>query len=101
MKYELQGETLPVVICELEESESMITEKGAMAWMSLNMQMETNAGGIGKAFGRLFSGESIFRNIYTARGISGSRRCRFQAWPPAFFPIFQAAGNREEEREEA
>lgn len=71
MKYEIQGETLPVVICELEKDESMITEKGAMAWMSPNMQMETNAGGIGKAFGRLFSGESMFRNIYTARGGAG------------------------------
>lgn len=71
MKYEIQGETLPVVICELEKGESMITEKGAMAWMSPNMQMETNAGGIGKAFGRLFSGESMFRNIYTARGGAG------------------------------
>ena len=49
----------------------MITEKGSMVWMSPNIEMQTSAGGIGKAFGRMFSGESIFQNIYTARGGAG------------------------------
>ena len=71
MKYEIKGEPMPVVICELEAGESMITERGSMVWMSPNMQMETSAGGLGKAFGRMFTGESIFRNIYTARGGHG------------------------------
>ena len=71
MKYEIKGEPMPVVICELEAGESMITERGSMVWMSPNMQMETSAGGLGKAFGRLFSGESMFRNIYTAQGGPG------------------------------
>ena len=55
MKYEIQGEPMPVVICQLEGGESMITERGSMVWMSPNMKMETGAGGLGKAFGRLFS----------------------------------------------
>lgn len=72
MKYDIQGETLPVVICELESGETMITESGAMAWMSPNMKMETTSnGGIGKAFGRMFSGESLFQNRYTAQGGNG------------------------------
>ena len=71
MKYEIKGEPMPVVICELEAGESMITERGSMVWMSPNMEMETSAGGLGKAFGRMFTGESIFRNIYTARGGHG------------------------------
>ena len=71
MKYEIKGEPMPVVICELEAGESMITERGSMVWMSPNMAMETSAGGLGKAFGRLFSGESMFRNIYTAQGGPG------------------------------
>ena len=71
MKYEIQGEPMPVVICELENRESMVTEKGSMVWMSPNMEMETSAGGLGKAFGRMFSGESIFQNIYTAQGGPG------------------------------
>ena len=57
---------MPVVVCNLQNGESMITEKGSMCWMSPNMQMETSAGGVGKAFGRVFSGDSMFQNIYTA-----------------------------------
>ena len=57
---------MPVVVCNPQNGESMITEKGSMCWMSPNMQMETSAGGVGKAFGRMFSGDSMFQNIYTA-----------------------------------
>ena len=71
MRYEIKGEPTPVVICQLSPGESMITERGSMVWMSPNMEMETSAGGLGKAFGRLFSGESIFQNIYTARDGQG------------------------------
>ena len=71
MKYEIKGTPLPVVICYLEQNEKMITEKGAMSWMSPNMQMETSAGGIGKAFSRAFSGEAMFSNSYTAIGGPG------------------------------
>ena len=69
MKYEIQGETLPVVICYLENGETMVTEGGAMSWMSPNMKMETTTGGgLGKAFGRMFAGENMFQNRYTAQG---------------------------------
>ena len=72
MRYEIKGDTLPVVICELDAGETMITESGAMAWMSPNMNMETTTnGGIGKAFGRMFSGENLFQNRYTAKGGTG------------------------------
>ncbi|MBQ7487375.1 MAG: TIGR00266 family protein [Clostridia bacterium] len=73
MQYEIQGDQLPVVTCYLEQDESMITESGGMSWMSPNMEMETTSGGgIGKMFGRMFSGEHAFQNIYTARGGSGT-----------------------------
>lgn len=69
MRYNIQGETLPVVICQLEAGETMITESGAMSWMSPNMKMETTSnGGLGKAFGRMFTGEALFQNRYTAQG---------------------------------
>ena len=72
MQYKIIGETLPVVICQLEAGEKMITEGGAMSWMSPNMQMETTTnGGVGKAFGRMFAGENMFQNIYTAQGGHG------------------------------
>ncbi len=72
MRYSIEGEPLPVVICELENGETMITESGAMSWMSPNMNMETTSGGgIGKMFGRALSGESLFLNRYTAMGGNG------------------------------
>ena len=71
MKYKIEGEPMPVVICELEAGESMTTESGSMVWMSPNMQMQTSGGGIGKMFGRMFSGENLFQNIYTAQGGAG------------------------------
>ena len=73
MKYKIEGTPLPVVICTLENGESMITERGSMSWMSPNMHMETTSnGGLGKAFGRMFSGEALFQNRYTALGTEGT-----------------------------
>lgn len=72
MQYQILGEPMPVVQCELQVGESLKTEKGSMVWMSPNMQMQTNAGGgVGAALGRAFAGESIFQNIYTAQGGPG------------------------------
>ena len=68
MKYSIQGEPMPVVICELQSGESLMSEAGSMSWMSPNMKMETTGGGIGKVFGRMFSGEALFQNRYTAQG---------------------------------
>ena len=68
MRYEIKGEPLPVVICYLEDGEQMVTEGGAMSWMSPNMKMETEGGSVGKVFGRMFSGENLFQNRYTAMG---------------------------------
>lgn len=72
MQYQIKGDLLPVVICQVEANEKMITQRGAMAWMSPNMRMETSAnGGVGKALGRMLSGDSIFQNTYTAEGRGG------------------------------
>lgn len=72
MKYSIEGEPLPVVICDLDDGETMITESGAMSWMSPNMKMETTSnGGLGKMIGRAFSGESLFVNRYTPQGGPG------------------------------
>lgn len=72
MQFSIEGEPLPVVICTLDAGETMITEKGAMSWMTSNMKMETSSnGGVGKMLGRAFSGESMFQNRYTAEGGSG------------------------------
>lgn len=72
MKYEIQGSNFPVLVCNLEQGETMITEGGGMSWMSPNMQMQTTSnGGLGKAIGRMFTKESLFQNRYTAQGGPG------------------------------
>ena len=94
MRYEIKGETLPVVICQLEGGEKMITEGGGMSWMSPNMLMETTTnGGIGKAFGRMFSGEKMFQNIYTAHG--GSGMIAFASSFPGSIKAFEIAPGQE------
>ena len=93
MRYEIKGETLPVVICYLSDGEKMITEGGAMSWMSPNMQMETTTGGgAGKALGRMFSGEKIFQNIYTAKG---DGMIAFASSFPGSIQAFEIAPGRE------
>ncbi|MBP3895658.1 MAG: AIM24 family protein, partial [Mogibacterium sp.] len=72
MKYEIVGENFPAVRCHLVQGESMKCEGGSMAWMDDEITMKTEGGGgIGKAFGRMFSGESIFFNHYTCEGSEG------------------------------
>lgn len=94
MKYQIQGDTLPVVICQLEAGERMITEGGGMSWMSPNMKMETTTnGGIGKAFGRAFSGEKMFQNVYTAQG--GPGMIAFASCFPGSIKAFEIAPGRE------
>ena len=94
MNYSIEGEPLPVVICNLEEGETMITESGAMSWMSPNMKMETSSGGgIGKVLGRALSGESLFINRYSAQGAPG--QIAFASSFPGSIRAFQIAPGQE------
>ena len=52
MEYQIEGAPLPVVICQLEAGETMLTERGSMSWMTPNMKMETSTnGGLGRRLG--------------------------------------------------
>lgn len=94
MRYEIKGETLPVVVCYLESGEGMITERGSMSWMSPNMEMQTTSnGGIGKMFGRAFSGEALFQNTYTAKG--GNGMIAFASSFPGSIKAFQISPGNE------
>ena len=94
MRYEIKGETLPVVVCYLESGERMITERGSMSWMSPNMEMQTiSNGGIGKMFGRAFSGEALFQNTYTAKG--GNGMIAFASSFPGSIKAFQISPGNE------
>lgn len=92
MRYVIKGNDLPVVECQLENGEQMITERGSMCWMSPNMNMETKGGGLGKAFGRMMAGEALFQNIYTA--MNGPGMIAFaSSFPGSILPIEISPGN--------
>ena len=92
IKYEIQGGSLPVVICYPEAGETLCTERGAMSWMSPNMKMATSAGGFGKAMGRMFSGESLFLNEYTSE--KGAGMIAFaSSFPGSILPYHVTEGN--------
>ncbi len=94
MRYQIVGEPLPVVICDVDPGETLITEKGAMSWMTPNMKMETQGtGGFGKMMGRMFSGESMFQNRYTAMGAPG--QIAFASSFPGSIKAFDIAPGRE------
>ena len=72
LRYEIEGGSLPVLICYPEAGQTLCTESGGMSWMSPNMKMDTTTGGgRKKMLGRMFSGESLFMNEYTAQGGPG------------------------------
>ena len=92
LKYEIEGGSLPMVVCYPEVGQTLCTESGSLAWMSPNMQMQTNAGGIRKALGRLFSGESIFLNEYTPVGGPGMITFA-SSFPERIIPLALTEGN--------
>lgn len=80
MQYEVRNAPLPVLICKLQRGESVECQRGAMSWMTPTMAMQTNlgsggAGGFLGALGKMaksaVTGESIFRNTYTAESGDG------------------------------
>ena len=69
MQYKVEGGSLPAVLIRLESGESIISESGGRAWARGPVTTEAKAeGGVGKALGRMFSGESLFMSTYTAQG---------------------------------
>ncbi|MBE6885305.1 MAG: TIGR00266 family protein [Ruminococcaceae bacterium] len=87
MQYSIVGEPLSAVICNLAAGETMITERGSMSWMTPNMKMETTTnGGVGKALGRMFAGEALFQNRFTAMG--GPGQITFAASFPGSIRVF-------------
>ncbi len=92
MQYKIIGEPLPVVQCDLQSGETMIAESGAMSWMTPNMKMETVSGGLGKMFGRMVSGETLFQNRYTAQGGNGMITFA-SSFPGSIRPVSISPGN--------
>jgi uncharacterized protein (TIGR00266 family) len=74
MNYEINCQpSYSVLEVHLEPEEQVVTEAGAMVWMSDNMQVSTSTrGGIMSGMKRsLLGGESFFQNTYEAQGGTG------------------------------
>ncbi len=71
MQYDIQGGNLPVVVCTLQNGETLISESGSMSWKTPNVKMETVGGGAKKMLGRLISGDSLMQNKFTCEGGPG------------------------------
>ena len=67
MQYKIIGGNFPAVSLLLQAGEEIRCQSGAMAWMDPGIKMETSTGGLGKALGRMFTGESLFLNKYVAQ----------------------------------
>ena len=44
MQYQIQGQPYPVAVLTLQPEESVLCQKGAMSWMTPNMEMATKGG---------------------------------------------------------
>lgn len=87
MRYEIIGKTVPVVEVTLNRGESMYSQRGGMSWQTEGVNMTTNArGGVMKSLGRMFTGESIFMNTYTA-GVDGVKVAFATTVPGDIVPI--------------
>ena len=93
LRYTIEGNNLPVVICYPEVNQTLCSETGAMSWMSPNIKMGTNSGGgIKKALGRMLAGESLFMNEFTAQGGTGTIAFA-SSFPGSIIPYEVSPGN--------
>lgn len=66
-KFELlYGNTNKILKINADRGETYVLEAGAMVSMSSTFEMKAKTGGIGKTLGRMFSGEAMFRQYFTA-----------------------------------
>ena len=72
MEYKITGDNLQLVTLEMDPSEKVYAEAGAMIYMSANVNMESKMrGGLKKAIGRKFAGETMFLTEFTSVGGNG------------------------------
>ena len=73
MKFEITGDNLQIITCELTTGEVMQAEAGALVCMSGNMNMETEmTGGLMGGFKRIITGESFFLTRFSPANGDGT-----------------------------
>jgi uncharacterized protein (TIGR00266 family) len=93
INYTIVGTVLQAAILNFTGPQQMVySNSGAMSWMSSSVVMNTNTGGgLGKMFGRMVSGSSIFVVDYSAP--QGPGTAGFSArFPGKIVPILLAPG---------
>ncbi len=94
IKYEIKGDNLPYVVLNLSRGQKIICEGGSMSWRTDNIMMETTSnGGVGKVFSRMFTGERLFQNIYTAQ--ADNQMIAFSSSFPGVIMAFDVAPGKE------
>lgn len=93
MEYKIEGGAFPLVICKLQQGETMKNETGAMAYMTSGIKMDTNTGGgLLKGLGRALSGDTIFLNSFTAQ--NDGEEIGFSSCTPGKIMPIELDGNR-------
>lgn len=97
--FRIMGEDLQFVEVDLDPSESVVAEAGAMMYMTQGIELETvfgdgsqpTGGFMGKLLGagkRLLTGESLFMTVFTNTARSGIHRVAFAApYPGRILPM--------------
>ena len=94
IKYEVKGGNLPFLKLFLNKGDAVICEAGSMSWRTSGLQMDTTSnGGAGKVFSRLFSGERLFQNKYTA--LEDNQELTFSSSFPGDILAFDIDANHE------
>lgn len=72
LKYHLMGTVQQTAVVELQPSQIVFSDAGAMSWMTATVNMNAHSGGgLGGMFKRAVSGASLFLIDFTAQGGPG------------------------------
>ena len=84
MRFNIEGEPMPVVVCELESGRNDDYRKGSNVLDVSEYADEYGGRRNWKIFGRMVSGESMFVNTYTA--MNGQGTIAFASSFPGMYP---------------
>jgi uncharacterized protein (TIGR00266 family) len=85
--YKIFGDDMQIVEIELDPSEGVRAEAGAMMYMGNGIEMQTAAGGVFSGFKRMITGESFFITTYLYNG-QGKGHVAFGApYPGKIIPL--------------
>lgn len=88
MQYQIQGQPYPVVVLTVEPEETVLCQKGAMAWMTPNMEMQTKGGQGMIAFASAVPGEIMPVQISPERSIVAQKSAFLASEAGVNFELF-------------